>query len=166
MYLNLILQTCFKNIIVLLFGGIIFLSSCDDRFEDFSYDILYFTSYVDTLASGAQSRGGSVSDSLSHIVTALDDGIGKTLYLHTEYTDGILSFPFLLTVMQRLSLLRVGPVEVATSCMTASVSPPTRTPIPGVKAKLPTTSTMPLPASPAAAISFPPPIIGPVLHAR
>ncbi|EXY10309.1 hypothetical protein M104_1132 [Bacteroides fragilis str. 1007-1-F  len=94
MYLNLILQTCFKNIIVLLFGGIIFLSSCDDRFEDFSYDILYFTSYVDTLASGAQSRGGSVSDSLSHIVTALDDGIGKTLYLHTEYTDGILSFPF------------------------------------------------------------------------
>lgn len=95
MYLNLILQTCFKNIIVLLFGGIIFLSSCDDRFEDFSYDILYFTSYVDTLASGVQSRGGSVSDSLSHIVTALDDGIGKTLYLHTEYTDGILSFPFL-----------------------------------------------------------------------
>ncbi|MFK1946887.1 fimbrillin family protein [Bacteroides fragilis] len=49
---------------------------------------------MDTLASGAQSRGGSVSDSLSHIVTALDDGIGKTLYLHTEYTDGILSFPF------------------------------------------------------------------------
>ena len=164
MYLNLILQTCFKNIIVLLFGGIIFLSSCDDRFEDFSYDILYFTSYVDTLASGAQSRGGSVSDSLSHIVTALDDGIGKLCIciLNTRMAF----FPFLLTVMQRLSLLRVGPVEVATSCMTASVSPPTRTPIPGVKAKLPTTSTMPLPASPAAAISFPPPIIGPVLHTR
>ena len=48
--------------------------------------------------------------------------------------------------------------------MTASVSPPTRTQIPGVKVKLPTTSTMPLPASPAVTIPFPPPIIGPVLH--
>ncbi|ADV43735.1 fimbrillin family protein [Bacteroides helcogenes] len=83
-----------KALLCCFFGGIIFLSSCDDRFEDSSYDRLYFTAYVDTLASGAQSRGGLVSDSLSHIVTALEDGMEKTLYLHTEYTDGIPSFPF------------------------------------------------------------------------
>ena len=46
-----------------------------------------------------------------------------------------------------------------TICTTVSVSPPTPTPVPGMKTKLPTISTMLRPASPVAVITFPLPII-------
>ncbi len=77
-----------------VFCGIILFPSCDDKFEDPSCDILYFTAYVDTLSPCVQSRGGVISDSLFCMVAALEGGTGKTLYLHTEYTDGIPSFSF------------------------------------------------------------------------
>lgn len=54
-----------------------------------------------------------------------------------------------------------------TICTTVLVSPLTPTPVRGAKAAPPTTSIMPLPANPPAAIMhLPPPITGPVLHIK
>lgn len=152
-----------RHLFSALVSGSICLFSCEDDMDRPSLSPhVSFTSEISSSWTPS-TRSTTDADVPQGTVIALQGG-STPLYLHTLYTDSIASPSS--TIVRRGQLLPVPLPSRMTICTTVSVSPLTPTLVRGAKAEPPTTSIMPLPASPAVTMSFPPPIIGPGLHTK
>ena len=143
--------------------GCIYLSSCEDELERGKTSTsISFTPVIQS-SWGPSARTMTGTDMPQDSVSSLQGG-RTSLYLHTLYTDSI-ALPPSDSRPDRGVLTRATPIKDVNMYESFGVSA-SRIPVPGAKTKLPTTSTTPQPASPTAAIRFPPPITGPVLHIK